>query len=106
MERSKLVAQRIRELREKKFFQKDFAAHIDMKSSTYSNKENGDTEITVGELYRIADGLETTIHYLLGLEEASTQNNTNSIVLNQNHNGTIYFQPSQEMLDKLVGEKK
>jgi transcriptional regulator with XRE-family HTH domain len=106
MERSRLVAQRIRELREKKFFQKDFAAHIDMKPSTYSDKENGNTEITIGELYRIADGLETTVAFLLGIEEASTQNNTNSIVLNQNHNGTIYFQPSQEMVDKLVGEKK
>lgn len=102
MERSKLVVQRIRELREKKFFQKDFAAHIDMKPSTYSNKENGDTEITLGELYRIADGLETTVAKLLGIEESSTQNSHNSIVLTQNNNGTIYFQPSQEMLDKLI----
>lgn len=106
MERSHLVLQRIMALREKKFFQKDFAAHIDMKPSTYSDKENGKTEITISELYRIADGLETTVAYLLGIEETSTQNNNATIVLTQNNSGTIYFQPSQEMLDKLVGDKK
>lgn len=106
MEKGKLVAQRIMALRESKgILQKDLAARIDMKVSTYSDKENGKTDITISELYRIAKGLDTTVQNLLELEEYSTQNNTNSIVLNQNHNGTIYFQPSQEMLDQLVSAK-
>ncbi len=107
MEKGKLVAQRIMALRESKgILQKELAALIDMKISTYSDKENGKTEITVSELYRISRGLETNVASLLELDELGTQNNTNSIVLNQNHNGTIYFQPSQEMLDKLVVDKK
>jgi len=106
MDKGKRVAQRIMELREGKgLLQKDLAARIDMKVSTYSDKENGKTEITISELYRIAKGLDTTVANLLGIEEQSTQNNNNSIVLSQNHNGTIYFQPSQEMLDKLVKTK-
>jgi transcriptional regulator with XRE-family HTH domain len=77
-----------------------------MKTSTYSDKENGKTEITLSELYRIADGLETTVAYLLGIEESSIQNNNATVVLTQNNSGTIYFQPSQEMVEKLVGGKK
>jgi len=43
---------------------------------------------------------------LLGIEETSTQNNNATIALTQNNSGTIYFQPSQEMMDKLVKDKK
>jgi len=47
------------ELRESKgLLQKDTAARIDMNCSTYSDKENGRTEISINELHRIADGLE------------------------------------------------
>lgn len=107
MNRNNKVAARIMELRESKgLLQKDVAARIDMKCSTYNDKENGRTEISINELYRIAEGLETSVAYLLGIEDTSLQNNHNSIVLNQNHNGTIYFQPSQEMVDKLVSNQK
>lgn len=103
MNKNNLVAERIMTLVESKWkFNKDFAAHIDMKDSTLSDKLNGKTEITINELYRFADGLETTVEKILGFEAKDIQNNTNSIVLNQNQNGTIYFQPSQEMIDKLV----
>lgn len=107
MNKNNLVAQRIMELREKKgILQKDFAAQIDMKVSTYSDKENGKTAITIDELYRIAEGLGTSIATLLDLEEMNTQNNNAVVVLTQNNNGTIYFQPSQDMLDKLIQDKR
>jgi transcriptional regulator with XRE-family HTH domain len=103
MNKNNLVAERIMRLIESKWkFNKDFAAHIDMKVSTLSDKLNGNTEITINELYRFADGLETTVDKLLGIESGDIQNYSNSIILNHNNHGTIYFQPSQEMIDKLV----
>jgi transcriptional regulator with XRE-family HTH domain len=103
MNKNNLVADRIMSMVESKWkFNKDFAAHIDMKDSTLSDKLNGKTEITVNELYRFAEGLETTIEKLLGIEVGNTQHcHSGGIVLTQNNNGTIYFQPSQDVIDKL-----
>ena len=103
MTKNALVAQRIMQLRESKgFTQKDFAITIDMSKSTYSDKETGKTEITINELYRISEGLETNVITLLGIEDSFINNiSNNSIVLSQNNNGTIYFQPSADILDKL-----
>lgn len=104
MDKNNQVAQRIMELRETKgIYQKDFAALIDMKPSTYCDKENGKTEITINELYRIAKGLDVSISYLLGMDEYNIQNNNNgnTIVVTQNNSGTLYFQISPEMIDNL-----
>lgn len=99
MTENALVAQRIMQLRESKGYTlKDFASTIDMSKSTYFDKESGKTEITVNELYRFKDGLKTNVLTLLGINNIVSNN---SIVLSQNNNGTIYFQPSDDFLDKL-----
>lgn len=52
------LAQRIMQYREELGInQKDFAASIEMSKSTYLDKENGKTDITINELYKIAKGL-------------------------------------------------
>lgn len=106
MDMNKIVAQRIMEVREEKgLFQKDIAAALDLSTNAYNSIENGKTNLTVNVLYKIADILQIPVSKLLNINEGDTQNNHNNLVVTQNHNGTLYFQVSNEQLDKLIKQK-
>ena len=102
MDINKKVALNIMSLREEKgILQKDFAAMIEMSKSTYCDKENGKSDLTIKEISLIATALDVSISFLLGISESNNQSNNNSIVLSQNNNGSIYFHPSSEVIDKI-----
>jgi len=96
------VAKNIMLLRAKKnLTQVEFASLIDMSKSTYSDKENGKTEITLNELERISKGLEVDFSDLMGTSDVFNQNNKNCIVLTQNKNGTLYFEVDEDVIKSL-----
>jgi transcriptional regulator with XRE-family HTH domain len=61
MTNNQLIANRIKELRKVKFnSQKDFANIVGFSYSVYNRIENGEKDITVEEIYLIANGLEVS----------------------------------------------
>ena len=104
---NKIVAQRIMEAREQKgLFQKDMAAALDLSTNAYNSIENGKTNLTVNVLYKISEILQLPISKLLNINEGDVQNNSQNLVITQNNNGTLYFQMSNDQMDKLVDSWK
>lgn len=106
MDMNKIVAQRIMEAREQKgLFQKDIAAALDLSTNAYNSIENGKTNLTINVLYRISEILQLPVSKLLNINEGDTQNNHNNLVVTQNHNGTLYFQVSNEQMERLAKDR-
>jgi DNA-binding XRE family transcriptional regulator len=107
MDMNKIVAQRIMEAREQKgLLQKDMAAALDLSTNAYNSIENGKTELKINVLYKISEILQLPISKLLNINEGATQHNHKNIVVTQNINGTLYFQVSNEQMEKLMENKK
>ena len=97
------VARRIKEIREKKgITQKHLATAVGLTVAAYSRIECGQTQITVNNLFIIANTLGTTIEILLGLSEKNIANNIHNIVMSNFNSGHIHIDiDASEMLDKL-----
>jgi transcriptional regulator with XRE-family HTH domain len=97
------TAVKIRETRENKNIkQADFAKSVGLGASAYSRIENGETQITLKVLYKIAEALETTVEILLGLETKTT-NNFNHNIVGQN-NGELSIALTEEQIKKIRGK--
>lgn len=95
------------QLREEKgLFQKNIAAYLDLSVNAYNSIENGKTNITINNLFKIAEILEVSVSSLLGLkEDENNYINNSNFVISQNNQGTLYFQVSDQQLDKIITEK-
>lgn len=104
---NKIVAQRIMYAREQKgLFQKEIAAALDLSTNAYNCIENGKTNLTINVLYRISEILQVPVSKLLDINECDTQNNPNSFIISQNKQGTLFFQVSDEQIEKLIRNRK
>lgn len=62
-----MVYKRIRDLREDKDIkQRELAKILDVDQSTYSDYENGETNISINSLIKLAQFYETSIDYMVG----------------------------------------
>jgi len=69
IENSKQIGQRIKKLREEiGMSQHDLAARLDILRPTISQIENGERKITIEELIKLSEILNTSMQYLMGLE--------------------------------------
>lgn len=101
MNLNQLTASNIRLYRERlNLTQKFMADNLDIAINSYSLIELGKTKITLDNLVKISELLNTNISTLIG-KSADIVNNTSCIILGQNNNGTLYFQLSEQQLEKL-----
>lgn len=86
---NEFVASRIKELRIKKgISQRTLAEYISLSPNAYSRIENGFTQITVQNLYLIAECLNMQIEEILDLK-SNVFNNAGAIFGSQNNEGTL-----------------
>ena len=65
-----MYLKRIRDLREDKdLYQKDLAKVLNVSQAQYSRIENGENEITLDSLIRLAKFYNTSTDYILGLTD-------------------------------------
>ncbi len=101
------VAARIKEFRNKRnLSQRAIASHLGIKESTYGRIENGHTELTVTNLYKIAEALEHEVADLLAITpKTSITNDKNAMIISNIQNGTIHIhltgEEFREMFDKI-----
>jgi transcriptional regulator with XRE-family HTH domain len=96
MDLNQKTAVRIKEARElKNILQEQFAKAIAMSPSAYSRLENGETQITINALEKIAKELKLNMADLL--QAAASQNNTftKSIVAQNNSTLNITLTPDE-----------
>ena len=90
MDKNSLAASKIKEIRiEKNILQKQVAKAIGLGENAYSRIEGGFTQITVNNLFKIAETLETTVDNILSLKNSKISNNSNNVVMSQFNECTV-----------------
>lgn len=85
-----LIAQRIKKVRtEKAFTQKYIAEALSLTENAYSRIENGHTQLTINNLFIIAQRLELSINELLSVADSTVVNNNSSLVMNNVNHGSL-----------------
>ncbi len=93
MDKNSIVAAKIKEIRvEKNILQRQVAAAIGLGENAYSRIEGGFTQITVNNLFKISEILDTPVEKLLSLKTTNIANNNNNVVMTQFNDGTVNIQ--------------
>ncbi len=93
MDKNSLAASKIKEIRiEKNLLQKQVAKAIGLGENAYSRIEGGHTQITINNLFKIAESLETSVEKILSLKHSNISNNSNNVVMSQFNEGTVNIQ--------------
>lgn len=96
------VAAKIKEVREnKKMLLKYVAEGLNLSPASYSRIENGQTQITIDVLYKVALLLEISVNELLVLEEKTSFNNYENTVYQQGVSHTLNLNISPEDFNKI-----
>lgn len=99
---NEIIASRIKELRIKKgISQKTVADFISLSPNAYSRVENGYTQITVQNLYLIAECLNIKIEEILEIEK-NVFNNDGAIFGAQKNDGTLHISLSSKEFNELL----
>ncbi len=98
------TASKIKELRNQaNLSQKVIAEELGIKESTYGRIENGYTELTVTNLFRIAELLDADVGELLGLRASTRINNDkNAMIISNIQNGTVHIHLTGEELREML----
>jgi transcriptional regulator with XRE-family HTH domain len=103
METNKKTAARIKKIREeKKITAKYVAEKMDMDTGSYSRFENGQTQITVTNLYKISAILQVALNDILQLEERNVYTNHNNTVMQQGTIHSLNISLNPEEFNKLI----
>jgi transcriptional regulator with XRE-family HTH domain len=95
----------IKEIRqEKNYSQKAVALVIGVSVAAYNRIENGGTQITLNVLELICSALNTNIHKVLQLDDATSVTNNNSLVMNNVNHGQLHVNLSDEQFKKISKE--
>ncbi len=105
------TAAKIKEIRESKNInQAKFAKMLDLSSSAYSRLENGETQITLHILEKIADKLNVPFFELLDFKSAKINNYKNNTIGQSGDNSTLNIsltpEEFQKFYNKIKSEKK
>jgi transcriptional regulator with XRE-family HTH domain len=110
MDKNSLIAVKIKDIRGKKnILQKEIAKSLGLGENAYSRIEGGHTQITINNLYKIAESLDTPVEQLLSIKATNIANNNNNVVMTQFNEGTVTIQFSAkeftEIYDKINSKK-
>jgi transcriptional regulator with XRE-family HTH domain len=87
---------------EKKVLQSTLAERLGITTSSYSRIENGEVQISINNLKKIADTLEVSLQELLNQSTGSVYNFNNSApVLQQGHHLTLNVNLTPEQFEAL-----
>lgn len=98
---NEIVASRIKEIRIKKgVSQKNVADFIALSPNAYSRIENGFTQLTVQNLFLIADCLKVKVEEILEIEK-NVFNNEGAIFGAQKNDGTLHISLSPKEFNEI-----
>jgi transcriptional regulator with XRE-family HTH domain len=101
------VAVRIKDLREdKNLLQSKFAKQINMSTSAYSRIENGEVQITINMMEKIATALQVTLSEILNLQRTQINNINNSQLCPVQNGGVLNITLTPEEFQKIYTEIK
>ncbi len=101
------VVGKIKEIRMRKnISQQGVATSLGLTVTAYNRIENNKTQLTINNLFVIADFLETPVDTILNLADTNSANNYNSIVMANYNNGHLNISIDPQQLEKLIAEKK
>jgi transcriptional regulator with XRE-family HTH domain len=90
MEKNKAVAAKIKEIRNvKNIRQQHVAKGLGISETAYNRIENGQTQLTINNLFIVAELLETSVSVLLDLKDDKIANNHNSVIMSQFNSGSV-----------------
>ncbi len=107
-----MIKQKLKEIREKRFSQEDFAIKLGMDASMYNRRENGNTKISKKEWDAMAKILEVKLEdihepedgiYVINNENATGNFGNNNIF---NANSEFVFETMKKYIEKLEVEVK
>jgi transcriptional regulator with XRE-family HTH domain len=102
MNNNSIVAAKIKEIRiAKNILQRHIAKGLGISDNTYSRIEGGFTQITINNLYKIAEILDKSVETILGLKAATVTNNNNTVVMSQFNDGTVNIQLTPQEFSEL-----
>lgn len=97
------VVSKIKQIRlEKNFLQKYLADGLGISQTAYGRIENGQTQLTINNLYQIAARLEVKASVLLGIEDLFTFNNNESMVMANVNQGHLVIHLNAEQASELL----
>ncbi|MBS1783671.1 MAG: helix-turn-helix transcriptional regulator [Bacteroidetes bacterium] len=85
--------------------QKEIATALSLTTTAYSCIEAGQTQLTINNLFNIADKLSEPITTLLGLPDSGIAHNHHSVVMSNFNSGHIHIDTdAAKMLNNLKGK--
>jgi transcriptional regulator with XRE-family HTH domain len=106
IDKSTEISARIKEIRTKKNIQQaEIAQAISLTTTAYNRIENGKTQLSVNNLFAIANALQIDVIELLNLSENKKIQNHENIVMSQFNNGTLHISISASELERLSRKK-
>ncbi len=103
MDLNKQVSARIQHFREeKRITLAAVAKAISLSPSAYSRIEKGETQITVENLFKIADILEVPVQQLLSLKDSQYFSGSHKGVVQQGNNTSITITLSEDQAQALI----
>ncbi|MFT4094203.1 MAG: helix-turn-helix transcriptional regulator [Niabella sp.] len=106
-DRNKQVVAKIKEIRTSKNVPQQILADVlNITVTAYSRIENNKTQLTINNLFAIAEALEVSVAELLRLQYSKNVNNHNSLVIANFNDGTLHFSLDKAALEKWMSDKK
>lgn len=97
------VIEKIKELRIKKNIAQNYIAQaLGLTVSAYNRVENNKTQLTINNLYTIAQTLEVGVEELLQLNLKNMAQNYNNVVMTNFNNGELHISISMEQIKKMT----
>lgn len=102
---NKRVVDKIKEIRmSKSLSQQAIATDLGLDVTAYNRIENGKTQLTIANLYAIADSLNVEVGDILQIKSNNFINNNNLVMTNLN-NGSLNISVDSKELFELIEKK-
>jgi len=104
-DQNKHIAERIKSIRlNKNMSQSTIANALNLTVTAYNRIENNKTQLTINNLYKIAEALDVSVERILELANVSHIYNTKGIVMTNLNQGTLNFSIDIDQLEKLMNK--
>jgi transcriptional regulator with XRE-family HTH domain len=101
MNHNQLIVSRLKNFREQRnIAQKHVAATLGITTGSYGRIENGHTELTVNNMYKICECIGISVMEAQGLSETTNITNNGAVLNNVNH-GQLHIQLSPEEFQRV-----
>lgn len=104
MDKNSLVAAKIKEFRiEKNITQKVIASHLGLSENAYSRIENGITQLTINNLFKLTEVLDVSIEKILEIGSKNSATNNKTFIIGQFNEGTLNISLTPQQLSDIKG---